>query len=359
MIANSRNSRVLVVSNQVIGPRMAGPAIRAYESAKHLSGRFDVRLMAPSGSVERIGGIEIVSDAGDRYGRLKQLAGEIDVVVAPGLEPRSTVLLARSAVRTIYDVYVPLVVEGLAFSSKEPASDRQRALSHRTTYLLQQLAAAAGDALICASERQRDLWLGMLAALGRIGVEEYEIDPSLRDLVTTVPFGVDPSLPAKTRRVIKGVVPGISESDRVLLWGGGIWNWLDPLTVIRATGKLAATRTDVKLYFLGLDAPSGVGRMAMADDAVALARRLGLLDRYVFFSPEWVPYDERHEFLLEADVGVSAHFDTVETRFASRTRLLDYLWAGLPIVATEGDVLADMIASRNLGRVVAASDVDG
>ena len=46
-------------------------------------------------------------------------------------------------------------------------------------------------------------------------------------------------------------------------------------------------------------------------------------------------------YLLDADLAVSAHFDDVETRFAFRTRLLDCLWAGLPVVTTRGDTLGD------------------
>jgi hypothetical protein len=34
---------------------------------------------------------------------------------------------------------------------------------------------------------------------------------------------------------------------------------------------------------------------------------------------------------------VSTHYEHVETTFAFRTRILDYLWAGLPVVATGGD----------------------
>ena len=74
--------------------------------------------------------------------------------------------------------------------------------------------------------------------------------------------------------------------------------------------------------------------MAMAAEAVALAEELGLRDRVVFFNFGWVPYAERGRYLLEADVAVSAHFDDIETRFAFRTRFLDCLWAGLPVVTT-------------------------
>ena len=74
----------------------------------------------------------------------------------------------------------------------------------------------------------------------------------------------------------------------------------------------------------------------MARLAVARAEELGLRDRVVFFNEGWVPYEQRGAYLLEADLGVSAHFDDLESRFAFRTRLLDCFWAGLPVVTTVG-----------------------
>ena len=72
-----------------------------------------------------------------------------------------------------------------------------------------------------------------------------------------------------------------------------------------------------------------------------------------------MPYDERLAWFAEADVGVSAHRDSLEARLAFRTRLLDHIACGTPLVVTEGDVLADLVESRVLGRVVAAGDVEG
>ena len=63
---------------------------------------------------------------------------------------------------------------------------------------------------------------------------------------------------------------------------------------------------------------------------------------------EWVPYERRADWLLDADVGVSAHRDDVETRFAFH-RVLDYLWAGLPVLCTAGDALADEVQRLDLG----------
>jgi glycosyltransferase involved in cell wall biosynthesis len=159
--------------------------------------------------------------------------------------------------------------------------------------------------------------------------------------------------------VLKGVVPGIAESDSVLLWGGGIWDWFDPVTVIRAVARVAETRDDVKLFFLGKTHPNpATGSMTMPARALEVARELGVEGTSVFFNDGWVDHDARASYLLEADIGVSAHLDSIETRFAFRTRLLDYFWAGLPTLTTSGDVLGDLVAERNLGRVLPAGDVD-
>ena len=93
------------------------------------------------------------------------------------------------------------------------------------------------------------------------------------------------------------------------------------------------------------------------DLASITTSRTGLTGRVVFFN-DWVPYQERGAYLLEADLGVSLHFAHVETRFSFRTRLLDYLWAGLPMVVTQGDTISEWVQQHNLGRVVQPGDVD-
>ena len=77
----------------------------------------------------------------------------------------------------------------------------------------------------------------------------------------------------------------------------------------------------------------------MAVETRALADELGLTGTHVFFNEGWVDYDDRQNYLLEADIGVSTHFDHVETEFSFRTRILDYFWASLPVVTTGGDAL--------------------
>jgi glycosyltransferase involved in cell wall biosynthesis len=337
---------------------MAGPGIRYRQFALQLAGRFEVALVIPNEPEEDLPGVRLLWAREYGYARFGQLARSHDVVVAQQLSIATMQSLARSGTPTVYDLYDPLLFESLAYHAGRGHDAGSGPSLARAALLKQVVALQTASAFICASERQRDLWLGVLSALGRIDLDRYTRDPSLRDLVRVVPFGVEAEPPRAEEPVLKGVVPGIAEGDRVLLWGGGIWNWLDPLTPIRAVAQLSRRRPDVRLFFLGIRHPSHrVPEMEMARRAHELANELGVLDQAVHFNFDWVPYQRRAGFLLESDLGISAHFDNVESRFAFRTRLLDYFWAGLPTVATRGDTLGDLVGERGLGRSVAPESV--
>lgn len=348
--------RVAVFSNAPVGGAMSSPAIRALHLARELSRELDVVLMAP-GAPNDIDGVRTDPVTTFAAAALAKRLERYDAVVAQKLPPATMRRLARSATRVVYDLYTPALAEGLVSVAVGGGNETLRRLAALEAKW-QQLALAMGNAFVCPGERQRDFWLGMLAEAGRIDLATYRADPSLRSLIDVVPFGLPDEPPQAARRVLKGVVPGIRDTDRVLLWAGGIVNWSDPAPVIRAVARLAGERDDVKLYFLGFRPPDAAPP-AEATRAVALARELGVLDRAVFFHDTWVAYDERQAFLLEADVGVAAYRETFESRVAFRARLLDYFWAGLPTITTRGDELGDRVEERRLGRAVGFGDVEG
>jgi glycosyltransferase involved in cell wall biosynthesis len=195
-----------------------------------------------------------------------------------------------------------------------------------------------------------------MALQGLVDPEADAEDPALRGLIDVVPFGVPSEPPAGPGRLRAAL--GLPPDARVLVWGGGIWDWLDAPTAIRAMAHLPA---DVHLVFLGARRPAVAERdvHAAGAAAVAVARELGLEGRRVHFNEGWVPYAERGAWLLDADLGVTAHLDHLEARFSFRTRVLDYIWAGLPVVGTRGDALAELVERENLGRTVEPGDVEG
>ncbi|MFN8026225.1 MAG: hypothetical protein U0W40_07700 [Acidimicrobiia bacterium] len=62
----------------------------------------------------------------------------------------------------------------------------------------------------------------------------------------------------------------------------------------------------LRLFFLGLKHPNPhVGEMRMAVETRALADELDLTDRFVFFNEDWVAFDDRANYFLDADIGIS------------------------------------------------------
>jgi glycosyltransferase involved in cell wall biosynthesis len=347
-------AKVLLLCQDIVGANMAGPGIRYWELANALARDHEVTLAVPNEPDIRSDRFAIVSYA---QRRVATFMADHEVMVAQVLSAAMLHVARRDGVRLVVDAYDPALLEVLEIARDEPL-DRQRAANRR--HRVETGAALLfADAVICASEKQRDLWLGALMALGRLTPDAYREDVSLRSLVAVVPFGTQEADPRRTGPGFRARL-GIEDTDKVLLWGGGIWNWFDPLTLIRAMDLLRRRRDDVKLVFLGLKHPNAaVPEMAMTQRAIALAEELGLRDSSVFFNFGWVPYEERQNHFLEADIGLSTHFDHLETRFSFRTRLLDYFWAGLPIVATKGDSMADLILQRDLGRTVDFEDPQG
>ncbi|MBO0925287.1 glycosyltransferase family 4 protein [Cellulomonas sp. zg-ZUI199] len=345
--------RVLVVTLDTIADQMAGPAIRAWEIARHVAAQGHHVRLVTFGSCSRVSPEFEVARV-----RVEDFRAEVeaaDVVVLQGYVAATFPWLQQADVVLVVDLYDPFHIEGLEVERHRPLAARDAAMANALRELSAQVSR--GDVFLCASSRQRDLWIGHLAAAGRVNPLTYDADPTLANLVRVVPFGISPEPPVATRHAIKGTVPGIAEDDLVVLWGGGVYNWFDPLTLVHAIDRLRHVVPNVRLYFLGMRHPNpDVPEMRMASELRALARRLDLVGTHVFFNEEWVAYEERADYLLDADVGVSCHFPGIETEFSFRTRLLDYLWAGLPVVATEGDAFAPLIDAEGLGRTVPARD---
>ncbi|MNM73275.1 hypothetical protein D3C81_849960 [compost metagenome] len=279
---------------------------------------------------------------------LKKELVTADSVILQGVTLWQFPFIKKHNVPIIVDLYDPFMFENFEIDKGSSNSDDLHLSS--LTIILDQLMA--GDYFICASEKQRDLWIGMLTAINRINAKEYSIDPTLNHLISVVPFGMPAARPEITSRVLKGIYPGIEETDKVVIWGGGIWDWLDPLTAVLSINELSKEREDIKLFFMGIKHPNNKIPMTnKASETIRLSNSLDLTGKKVFFN-EWVDYSERHNYLLESDIGLSLHENHVETRYAFRTRILDYLWCNLPVISNGGDTLSEIILKNKVGEVI-------
>ncbi len=332
---------------------MAGPAIRALELSRALADHCEVTLAAPGPSELPDDRLRLLEAGLVDFELLLGALREHDVVVAQRLPPQLLRYVARMPIRFVADLYNPQMIEVLeAMGDASSASSPRRA----SKSMLGQCAVA--DLVICASEKQRDLWLGGMGMNGLIDLDRYRADPTFRSYVDVVPFGIPDRPPRHTGPVLKGVWPGIAPEDKVMLWGGGVWRWLDPITPIKAVERLRAEGRNVHLVFLGTGRPAldPASIPTTAAQTIAFAQERGLDGVGVHFNPGWVPYEEREGYLLESDLGVCAHHDHLEARFSFRTRVLDHFWAGLPSVVSGGDAIGDLVDQLGLGTSVAPDD---
>lgn len=346
-------SKVLLISNDVIGMQMAGPGIRTWELAKLLATEHTVTLLTPTRTDLQHPRISTQVSTQDC---VRACADMHDVVIGQGqILSRYPFLLGHSIVKVV-DLYDPSPVGYL--ETTQPHTIKGQLESHHALVREHYNYLRAGDVFLCASERQWDFWAGMLMAAGRINPVVYRSDRMLRSLLIVAPFGVPARAPGHRRRVLKGVWPGIDPDDVVLLWGGGLWEWFDPMMAVEAMSIVGRRRTDIKLFFMGVKRPNAsVTTSHTADQTIALAEQLGVANRLVFFN-DWVAYEDRENFLLEADLGLNIHRDNLETRFSFRTRMMDYFWAGLPIITTEGDPLSALVKQNQLGLTVPCGDAE-
>ena len=338
---------ILIFASNAIGKKMAGPAIRSWELSKALSLRHTVTLICPNRpDVDEQPFKIIAKDDIDLNAALL----DADILITQSLTPLLPIKAKRHGVALLIDAYDPLPLECLEQFKQENPRVRREMQSSALNHLIFNFTMA--DGILCASEKQRDLWIGFLLGRKLLTPSRYDEDNSLRKLINVVPFGLSRERPQKDGPGLREKY-GFKQEDQILLWGGGIWNWFDPLSLIRAMKQLQTSRPAIKLVFMGMKNPEpSVPEMEMGRRAIELAKNLGLFNRTVFFNTDWVPYHERHNHLLDATLGVSTHFDHIETRYSFRTRMLDYIWAELPIIATVGDSFAELIEQKKLGKTV-------
>ncbi|MCR4315500.1 MAG: glycosyltransferase family 4 protein [Planctomycetes bacterium] len=334
---------LLIISNDVVGASMAGPGIRCYHLARSLAGVAKVRLLTPNECDVEIPGVQIVTWT---RRSLKEAFAWADVCLSQGLGVDMYRLLTFHG-RHIFDLYDPVHIEELAHGVAETPAEKTPTTPLNVLYQLSMLMKR-GDFFVCASERQRDLYLGHLLAEGRMDARLYREDPEYEWLIDVVPYGVpEDEFPRDLPRPEM-----LAEDDELILWAGGIYNWLDGEGAVRAMPKVLAERPRAKLVFLGTKHPHpGVPEMEGLARAFRAADELGLRNSNVFFLEGWTPYSERLKYLALAKAGLTLHFAGLETRYSYRTRNVDYLYAGVPIVTSAGDEFAEIVASENIGEV--------
>jgi glycosyltransferase involved in cell wall biosynthesis len=335
MPSPERGCRVLILVPGKLGEKLSGPEIRAVRLGQALSTEHRVTLMAPSAEAGEHEGLAVVPFS---RRRLLREARRHDVLMASTVPPFALALKRSLRIVAISDQYDPVELE---LGTLGKGADRARA----TARAARRLQLRSADLVLCAGRRQAEL----------LEAEIETFETAGRPPLYNVPFGIDGELPRGEGHPLREYFEQIGAGDRVVLWWGSLWRWLDAETAIRAIASLADSRPDVKLVFTAGRPPNGdAERHSVLAEAKALASELGVLDRSVLFLEEWVPFARRGDYLRDADLGLTLHRDTEEATLAARARYMDYLSAGLPCVLGRGDETAERFEESGFATLVEA-----
>lgn len=357
----STPKRILILCRDAFGERMSSPGIRARHMAEVLARELpDARVTLGLPNKSRVPddparAYNVAYYTRTTYPRLL-LAN--DIIIA-GDFPIAA--MAAFPFRTfVLDYYTIYFIEWLDLSHEMRfRSERKRNvwIGRNRRRIGAQLIQA--DFMLVANDRQKDYYIGAMIALGLIDPLVYDFDPGMHNLIEPAPHGIRPDpLPEPGEPAIRNVFPGVTDTDKVIIWNGGIVHWYDPVTLLQALAKIRQHRDDVKVVFVGGPYP-GLGTVGLGpryNEAVAAAKELGLYNTHAFFELGWAPYERMKQYMVESDLAVCTYFNNLETHFSFRTRFVDVFWAELPLICTEGDVLADMVRDQALGIVVPERD---
>ena len=258
---------------------MAGPAIRAWEMARVLAGQADVMLATLSPVCQRAHPDFRTTSATDA--QLRAARAVVRRRGVPGVAAASTTRgcgTRRSVlVADVYDPFHLEVLEQLRDGDEggarpsgraQPAGPQRPAAAGRLGALrLATSSATSGSGTL-------PHWAGSTrspttpTAIAAVAASRWRRSASRR------------AAGRERHRCLKGVVPGIGPDDKVVLWGGGVYNWFDPLTLMRAVDRLAQRTPDVRLFFLGMRHPNPEVAEMRSRSRDPCARRRARPDRH-------------------------------------------------------------------------------
>lgn len=279
---------------------------------------------------------------------LAKIIAEHDVVVASYCLGDHSTLICNALLEhhvLVWDAYVPIHIEVCARRSANRAGELDAFEKDRRTW---EACLKRGNYFLCATEAQQLYYTGVLAAIGRINPVTYDDDPFL-----IVPYGINEAEAVPGRRPCAELIP--APGAWKLLWFGGVYPWFDIGCLLEAV-KLLSEKHAVGLVIVGAKNPyvdhpdfeKSYERMMKMIEDPAIQALVQVVD--------WVPFHERGNWYLDADLICFANQPGMENLFAWRTRVVDYLWTRTPLATNGGDPLSEeMIAAGAAVRIDATN----
>ncbi len=317
-----------------------GPGYRAYSLFQKLREKHDITILSlyESFHLHKLDESRYLED-GIRIRTIKYTPSRVAEAIRE--ESPEVIYVPWSALSFLsrFKEKVPTIIDYVGSGLLEELATTGRVPAHLLKLTLDSFWR--GDFLITSGARFRFFILAMLIAAKKATlITATPTDP----LIHLVPMSLPPDqLPIRSPRRI--------DSKRIqLLVAGATLPWYDYPTVFEALEKASQKGLDYEMVFMG-----GNPRNPDFERSIrAKAEALG--DRVSFTGV--VPFRKRSDFYERADVGLNIAKPTLEDELSIRTRIFDYMWAGLPVATCGKDQYSDLVIQEGAGFRYQAGDAD-
>ena len=188
-----------------------------------------------------------------------------------------------------------------------------------------------GDAFSALSERQREAVIGQLGPAGRLGRRTRG-----EHLVSTIPFALFPGdFPPEVSDAL------IDDSETfTVMWCGSFNTWMDVDALVEGVASALKQEQRLRLLVVGGRIPNyneeSFGRFVEGIRSAGVDGAVELLD--------WCSLEETRRLYVRCDAGLSIDRFTYEALLGSRTRIMNFLAAGRPVLSTVITELTEELA---------------
>ena len=267
-----------------------------------------------------------------------------DAVVAVNFAPS----LYATRLRTDKPVWMDIYGDYLTIIQLA-AFRRQSNRGLPTSIAFVQQVLEKGDVFSVCGTPQAHMTVGELAMAGRLNWRTVGYE-----FVRVVLPGAPPTdavvAPRRERPALSA--HGVTLDDFVVLWCGGYNTWTDVDTLFAALES--AMSQDRRVHFVSVGASTYEGPETQYARFGKMIERSANRDRYHLLG--WRPWSEIAGYYRDSDVGLNVDAMHYETIYGTRTRLLEMMSAGLPVIATEGCELSYLLRDRAAGLGFAVAD---
>jgi len=252
------------------------------------------------------------------------LPADLFAVVATGsVQPYSTA--ARFAQRHHLPLWVDIFGDPLSETQSQlelmHQSEDPTLLDNKVVHVWKLLldGLLGGDRFSALSMRQRHAIQGQLGCAGRLN--QFTADQSVVDYL---PYAV---FPDDSKLAPREVSPS---GHYTVMWCGSFNTWMDVPTLTKGLTNALAAEPNLRLLVVG-------GRIAGYNEISYNQFLSGIRQAGVEGSvrmTDWQPLAKMHELYTQADLGLSIDRFTYEAELGSRTRLVNFLAAGVPVAST-------------------------